>query len=500
MSKKLKKILIANRGEIALRIMRTLKEMDIASVAVYSPADEKSLHVSFADESYILGDSSIPQNSYLNIESLVKIAQQSGAEAIHPGYGFLSENSDFARAVEKAGLIFIGPDPDTIDKLGNKISAKQIAIQAGIPVIEGTSEPISDMTEAKKKAAAIGYPVLLKAAAGGGGRGMRVVNEEQEFEDSYQRASSEAQKAFSNGAVFIEKYVAEPRHIEVQILGDGKGNVRHFFERECSIQRRHQKVVEEAPASFLDANLRQSIIDAAVQVTSYIRYRNAGTVEFLVDKHNKFYFLEINTRLQVEHPVTEMITGMDLVREMIGIAQDQAFSYDQEQIVPLGHAIELRINGENPVNNFLPVTGVVCGLQTPAGPGIRFDSLLFDGFELSLFYDSLLGKLIAWDRDRDKAVAKIERALDEFLVNGVKTNIPFLKTLVRQQAYKSGRVTTKYLDENLADILAQLEKEPDPIVLALYAHLQKNYTPQLQNVFMPHWTKTSNIDGKISNK
>ncbi|MDB5012136.1 MAG: acetyl-CoA carboxylase, biotin carboxylase, partial [Daejeonella sp.] len=399
----MKKILIANRGEIAVRIMRSAKEMGIKTVAVFSDADRNALHVRYADEAIHIGPA--PSNqSYLVIEKIINACKQTGADAVHPGYGFLSENAAFAQAVKDAGIIFIGPSAEAMQIMGNKLSAKAAALSYNIPMVPGTKEAITDIAEAKEQAVNIGFPILIKAAAGGGGKGMRIVNSEGDFEEQMNLAISEAKSAFGDGSVFIERYVSSPRHIEIQVLGDNYGNIIHLFERECSVQRRHQKVIEEAPSSILTPELRAKMGKCAVDAARSCNYTNAGTVEFILDENLDFFFLEMNTRLQVEHPVTEMITGVDLVKEQIKIARGEALSVIQTDLKINGHAIELRVYAEDPKNNFLPDIGVLQTYNVPKGPGVRVDDGFEEGMEIPIYYDPMIAKLITYGKDRNEAI------------------------------------------------------------------------------------------------
>ncbi|MEZ5013026.1 MAG: acetyl-CoA carboxylase biotin carboxylase subunit [Chitinophagales bacterium] len=419
----IRKILIANRGEIAVRIMRTAREMGIATIAIYSDADRAAMHTTYADEAYYIGPAPSAQ-SYLRMDVIIEIAKQAGADAIHPGYGFLSENAAFSRAVQQAGLIFIGPDPESIEMMGSKIAAKQAAKKQDIPMVPGTDHAISDPDEAKKVAENAGYPILIKASAGGGGKGMRVVHDAAELEEQMQRAMSEAKSAFGDDAVFIEKYVTSPRHIEIQVLADKQGNVVYLFERECSIQRRHQKLVEEAPSAVVGDAMRKAMGESAVRIAQVCHYVGAGTVEFLVDADLNYYFLEMNTRLQVEHPVTELITGLDLVREQIRIAAGEPLGYRQEDLSIRGHAIELRVTAEDPANQFLPDIGTLQTYRRPQGHGVRVDDGYAEGMEIPIYYDPLLAKLIVHADTRADACAKMIRAIDDYIISGVVTNCP----------------------------------------------------------------------------
>jgi acetyl-CoA carboxylase biotin carboxylase subunit len=442
-----RKVLVANRGEIAVRIIRALREFGIASVAVYSDADRASLAVRMADQAVHLGPAP-SRESYLNIEKIVNAARRGGAEAIHPGYGFLSENADFAQACTDAGLVFIGPPASAIRAVGSKTAARKLAIEVGAPVVPGTEAAVRDPEDAKKIARQIGYPVLLKAAAGGGGKGMRRVDREQDLESSLRDASSEALRAFQNADVYIEKLVLEPRHIEIQVLGDQHGRMIHLGERECSIQRRHQKVIEESPSPVMleHPELRGRMGEAALKIACAARYFNAGTCEFLVDKDRNFYFLEMNTRLQVEHPVTELATGLDLVHWQLRIAAGEHLTLRQEEIEWRGSAIECRIYAEDPENNFLPSPGRITHLEQPSGPGIRRDSGVYQGWTVPLEYDPMLAKLAVWAPSRDAAIERMRRALREYVVEGIRTNIAWFDAVLDAPDFREGRLSTAFLD------------------------------------------------------
>ncbi|MDP5139917.1 MAG: acetyl-CoA carboxylase biotin carboxylase subunit, partial [Spirosomaceae bacterium] len=440
----IKKILVANRGEIALRIMRTAREMGIKTVAVYSEIDRTAPHTLYADEAYFIG-ASPSKESYLIGERIIEVAKKANADAIHPGYGFLSENAEFSEAVTNAGLIFIGPSGESIRTMGDKISAKQTVEKYDIPLVPGVARAVEDKTEAKQIAEQVGYPVLIKASAGGGGKGMRVVENSEEFDEQMNRAVSEAIQAFGNGAVFIEKFITKPKHIEIQVVADKHGNVVHLFERECSVQRRHQKVVEEAPSSCLTPEIREAMGQCAVQVAKSCNYHGAGTVEFIVDEKLNFYFLEMNTRLQVEHPVTELITGIDIVKEMIHIAEGKELSVKQEDLRIIGHAIEVRICAEDPENNFLPDVGTLQTYRRPQGNGIRIDDGVEEGMTIPIFYDPMIGKLIAYGENRNEAIQKLTRAIDEFQISGIKTTLPFGKFVINHPAFKSGNFDTRFV-------------------------------------------------------
>ena len=452
-----RKILIANRGEIAVRVMRACREMDIRTVAVYSAVDRKSLHVRYADEAYPIGPAPSTE-SYLRIDRVLEAVQQSGAEAIHPGYGFLAENPDFARACEHAGIVFIGPPVSAMKLMGSKTTSRHALIKEGLPVVPGADRNLESFEEIQRIASEIGYPVMLKASAGGGGKGLRMVHEESELESAYRTGRSEAQNAFNDSSVYLEKYIEHPRHVEIQILGDRHGHLIHLGERECSLQRRHQKVVEECPSPAVNEDLRRRMGEAAVRIGNLAGYSNAGTVEFLLDPRGNFYFLEMNTRLQVEHPVTELVDGIDLVKEQIRIAAGETLSWRQDEVRMRGAAIECRIYAEDPANNFFPSPGLITGLQAPSGPGIRLDSGVYAGWRVPLEYDPLLTKLAVWGRDRSEAMARLRRALGEFEVQGIRTNIPFFRRVLEHPDFVAGRMDTGFIDRVLAAGL--MEEEP----------------------------------------
>lgn len=466
---KIKKLLVANRGEIALRIMRSAREMGIQTVAVYSEADRQALHVRFADEAVFIGPPPSSQ-SYLVMDKVIDAAKKTGADAIHPGYGFLSENETFAAKVKEAGMIFIGPSAESIELMGSKLGAKAAVAKFNVPLVPGTSEPVTDVAAAKKIAKEIGYPILVKASAGGGGKGMRIVEHEGEFEEQMERAVSEAISAFGDGAVFIEKYVTQPRHIEFQIFGDQHGNVVHLFERECSIQRRHQKVVEEAPSSALTPELRKKMGEAAVNVAKAANYYNAGTVEFIVDGNLNFYFLEMNTRLQVEHPVTEEITGLDLVKLQIRTAEGEKLPFRQEDLTIRGHAIEVRVYAEDPTNNFLPDTGTLKTYKRPQGHGIRVDDGFEQGMTIPFYYDPMIAKMICHDETREKAIRKTIRAIDEYEITGLETTLGFCKFVMNHAAFTSGNFDTKFVENHFKpDLLKEKAEGPEELLAALLA-------------------------------
>jgi acetyl-CoA carboxylase biotin carboxylase subunit len=452
-----RKILVANRGEIAVRVMRTCREMGIGTVAVYSEVDRKSLHVRYADEAFCIGPAPSTE-SYLHIERILDAAKRSGAEAIHPGYGFLAENPEFARACADAGVVFIGPPVAAMELMGSKTSARHALLQAGLPVVPGTDRQLEGLEETRRAAEGIGYPVMLKASAGGGGKGLRLVHSAAELESAYNTARSEAQNAFGDPAVYLEKYLDRPRHIEIQILGDQHGRLIHLGERECSLQRRHQKLLEECPSAFVDEELRRRMGETAVRIGKLAGYWNAGTVEFLVDRDRNFYFLEVNARLQVEHPVTELVLGIDLVKAQIQIAAGERLAWQQEDVRMRGAAIECRIYAEDPTNNFFPSPGYITRLQVPAGPGVRRDSGVYEGWTVPLEYDPLLSKVSVWGTARAEAIARMRRALGEYEVFGIKTNIPFFRRVLVHPDFTAGRLDTGLIDRVLAAGL--MEEEP----------------------------------------
>lgn len=456
----MKKILVANRGEIAVRVMRSAKKMGIATVAVYSEADRDAPHVRMADEAIFIGPAPSSQ-SYLVFDNILRAAKVTGADGIHPGYGFLSENADFARAVATAGITFIGPRPDAIEIMGSKLAAKEAVKGYNIPMVPGVDRAVVEVLEAKAIAEQVGYPVLIKASAGGGGKGMRVVEHSDELEEQMQRAISEAISAFGDGSVFIEKYILQPRHIEIQVLADTHGNVVHLFERECSIQRRHQKVVEEAPSSVLTPEIREAMGQAAVNVARACDYVGAGTVEFLVDAHLNFYFLEMNTRLQVEHPVTEMITGVDLVEEQIRIARGERLSIRQEDLQIRGHAVELRVYAEDPFDQFMPSIGRLVRYETPEGPGIRLDGGYTEGMDIPINYDPMIAKLVAYGGTRSEAIRLLENAIDGYHIEGPATTLPFGKFVCQHPAFLSGNFDTGFVAKYFTPEAVATYLEPD---------------------------------------
>lgn len=459
------KILIANRGEIAVRVIRACREMGIASVAVHSEADEDSIHAREADEAVCCGPARATE-SYLDVARIVEIARRTGADAVHPGYGFLSENAGFARAVTEAGLTFIGPTPEVIAAMGLKIAARERMIAAGVPVVPG-GDRIDDPAEATKAAAEIGYPVLVKASAGGGGRGMRRVDDAAELEAALERAASEAEAAFGDGAVYLEKFVDGPRHIEFQIMADAHGNTIHLGERECSIQRRHQKLIEESPAYGMTAALRAEMGEAAVKAAQAVDYVGAGTVEFLMDSSGAFYFLEMNTRIQVEHPVTEAVTGVDLVQTQICMAAGEPLEIDQADVSLDGHAIEVRIYAEDPDKGFIPSPGPIVGWRSPEGEGVRLDSGFEGGQAVTPHYDPMIAKLIVHDRDRDAARARLAKALDTFVIAGIRTGLPFLRRVCENEIFREGRYDTAFIEQEMSDAPPPLDAEDEALVHAL---------------------------------
>ncbi len=442
------KVLIANRGEIALRIVRSCRELGIATVAVFSTIDKKALHVQLADEAVCVGDS-LSNKSYLNIPNILAAATSRGVDAIHPGYGFLAENDKFAEMCNDHGIVFIGPSPKAIRSMGDKSTAKETMDRVGVPTVPGSKGLLSNVDEAYKLADEIGYPVIIKATAGGGGRGMRLVENKTNLEKMFKAAQGEAEAAFGNDGLYMEKFIKKPRHVEIQILADRAGNVVHLGERDCSVQRRHQKLLEESPSPAINSDLRKKMGNAAIAAAKSIGYEGAGTVEFLVDDNNNFYFMEMNTRIQVEHPVTEMVTGVDLIAEQIKIAGGENLAFNQDDIQLNGHAIECRINAEDPSHNFRPSPGKITGWLPPGGPGVRVDSHVYTGYEIPPFYDSLIGKLIVWGKDRNTAIKRMNRALNECAVTGIPTTINFHLTLLNKTKFREGRIHTKYVEEEL---------------------------------------------------
>lgn len=444
---RIEKVLIANRGEIAVRIIRACREMGIQTVAVYSEADAEALHAQLADEAVCIGPAQSSE-SYLNMQSIISATMISGADAIHPGFGFLSENAKFAELCEQCNIIFIGPESDVIRKLGNKAEARKTMIQAGVPVIPGSDGTISEVSEGKKIAEEIGYPVIIKAALGGGGKGMRVANRAEEFEQAFFTAQKEAQMAFGDGSLYLEHYVENPRHIEFQILADKYGNVIHLGERDCSIQRNHQKMIEEAPSMALSEELREKMGEAAVRAAKAAGYENAGTIEFLLEKNGNFYFMEMNTRIQVEHPVTEWVTGIDLIKGQLRIAKGKRLTYRQEDIRIRGHAIECRINAENPAKHFMPCPGTITDMYLPGGKGVRVDSAIYSGYTVPPYYDSMLAKLIVYAATRSEAIKKMRSALGEVIIEGIDTNVDYLYEILNHPDYIEGNIDITFI-ENL---------------------------------------------------
>ncbi len=462
-----KKILVANRGEIAVRIMRACRELGISTVAVYSEADSQALHVLQADESYCIG-AAPPGESYLNIERIIDAANKAGAEAIHPGYGFLAENASFAKSVGDAGLVFIGPPAEAIELMGSKVASRKTVMESGVPVIPGTTASSEDLALLKAEALKIGFPLLIKASAGGGGKGMRILHQASELDENLQAAMREAKSAFGDPTVYIEKYLEEPRHIEFQVLGDMHGTIINLFERECSIQRRHQKIIEETPSPVVTPVLRSRMGEAAVKAAQACGYYNAGTVEFLVDKNGNFYFLEMNTRIQVEHPITELVVGIDLVKEQIRIASGEKLHLRQDHLSQRGSAIECRIYAEDAANNFLPSSGKILFCFEPWGPGIRCDSGIYSGCQVSVYYDPILAKLVTWDKDRESARKRMIQALRDYVILGIKTNIPYLIDILEHPRFIDGKIDTDFLPRNMPN-WAPREPSDEHIELAIAA-------------------------------
>jgi acetyl-CoA carboxylase biotin carboxylase subunit len=489
------KILIANRGEIALRVMRSCKEMGIKTVAVYSEVDRLSPHVLYADEAVCLGPA--PSNqSYLLGDKIIEVCKKLNVDGVHPGYGFLSENANFAKKVIENGIKFIGPSPESIEIMGSKLMAKNAVKAFDTPLVPGTDQPISDIEEAKKISEKIGYPILIKASAGGGGKGMRIVTKSEEFEEQMERAQSEAKNAFGDDSCFIEKYVASPRHIEVQVLGDHHGNYVYVFERECSIQRRHQKVVEEAPSFVITPELRKKIGEAAINAAKSCKYFNAGTVEFILDENLNFYFLEMNTRLQVEHPISELISGLDLVKEQIKIARGEKISFSQEDLSINGHAIELRVYAEDPQNNFLPDIGTLIEYKKPEGLGIRVDDGFREGMEIPIYYDPMIAKLVVWGKDRTEAIERMKRAIDEYRIKGVKTTLPFGKFVLNHPNFISGDIDTHFVEKYYnSDLLNETINEEEIKVISEFITIKNKLLFEKNNT----QKSISNIENSSSN-
>ncbi|RKN76875.1 acetyl-CoA carboxylase biotin carboxylase subunit [Ulvibacterium marinum] len=464
----MKKILVANRGEIAIRVMKTAQKMGIKTVAVYSVVDRNAPHVRFADEAVCIGEA--PSNqSYLRGDKIIEVAKSLGVDGIHPGYGFLSENADFAEAVEKNDLVFIGPKSKAIRVMGSKLAAKEAVKQYNIPMVPGIDEAITDVQKAKEIAKEIGFPILIKASAGGGGKGMRIVEKEKDLESQMNRAISEATSAFGDGSVFIEKYVTSPRHVEIQVMADSHGNILHFFERECSIQRRHQKVVEEAPSSILTPELRAEMGDAAVKVAKACDYLGAGTVEFLMDADHNFYFLEMNTRLQVEHPVSEIIAGVDLVELQIDIARGEALQIKQEDLEIHGHALELRVYAEDPLNDFLPSVGTLETYKLPTGEGVRVDNGFEEGMDVPIYYDPMLSKLITYGKNREEAIQLMIKAIEDYHIEGVQTTLPFGKYVCEHEAFRSGNFDTHFVKNYYSPEALKESTEEEAKIAAIMA-------------------------------
>lgn len=469
----IKKLLIANRGEIAMRVMRSAKEMGLATVAVYSEADQLLPHASYAEEAVYIGPAPASE-SYLMADNIIEACKKTGADAIHPGYGFLSENAAFAEKVKEAGINFVGPSPQAIRLMGDKLTSKQTVKKFNVPLIPGMDEPIRDILMAKEMANKIGYPVMIKASAGGGGKGMRIVHEAKDFEEQMNRAMSEAHHSFGDEKVFVEKYITSPKHIEVQILGDKSGNIVHLFERECSIQRRHQKIIEEAPSALMTSKRRMEIGQAAVNVARSCHYYGAGTVEFIVDENLNFYFLEMNTRLQVEHPVTELITGIDLVKEQINVAEGKPLSFSQEDLNVNGHSLEVRVYAEDPQNNFLPYTGTLKTYKRPHGIGVRVDDGYEEGLDVSVHYDPMIAKLITYGKDRTEAIERMKRAIKEYHISGVKTTLSFCEFVLNHREFRNGTFTTGFLESYYTSDMLTDEISDDVAEVAAIATLAFN--------------------------
>ncbi len=475
----IKKLLIANRGEIAVRIMRTCREMGILSVAVYSEADRKSLHVRHADEAYFIGPS--PSNqSYLASDKIIEVAKKSKADAIHPGYGFLSENAEFSARCKKEGIIFIGPSPEAISTMGDKISARKTMLKANVPVVPGTTEQVKSEKKAIETVMDIGLPVMIKATAGGGGKGMRLVHKEEEILPSLRAAKSEAMSAFGNDAVYIEKYIQSPHHIEFQILADSLGNTIHLFERECSVQRRHQKIIEETPSPIMTPKLRAEMGQHAVNAAKAANYEGAGTIEFIVDDNLNYYFLEMNTRLQVEHPITERVVGIDLVKEQINVAMGLPLSVKQEDLKQFGHAIECRIYAEDPDKGFMPSPGIIQHITEPLGLGVRHDGYVYEGYEIPIFYDPMISKLVVWGKNRNETISRARQALYSYKITGVKTNIKFLERVLSHPVFKEGKYNTHFIDNNLDYLMKGLPCKGDCEAMAIIATFI-DYTNTIKN-------------------
>lgn len=497
---KIKKILIANRGEIAIRVMRTCRELDIETVAIYSEADRTSLHVRYAHEAYYVGKAPSSE-SYLNIDKIIEVAKRSQSDAIHPGYGFLSENAKFARRCAEEGITFIGPSPEVIVQMGDKIQARDAMKIAGIPVVPGTEGEIQSEDEALTVIREIGLPVMIKASAGGGGKGMRLVKNEADIISSVRAARSEAKSAFGDDAVYIEKYITSPHHIEFQILGDQHGNVVHLFERECSVQRRHQKMIEETPSPLMTPELREAMGKAAVDAAKAVNYVGAGTIEFLVDNDLNYYFLEMNTRLQVEHPITERVTGIDLVKQQIFVAEGQVLDFGQDDLRQRGHAIECRVYAEDPDNNFMPSAGKVYKISNPLGLGVRTDGYVYEGYEIPIYYDPMISKLIVWGKTRDEAIARMRRALYEYKITGVKTSIKMLERVMNNKNFIAGNYDTHFIEKNLEQLTSKssTSKSDDMVIIAAFIdYLDKISIPSTSNkefvCAQSRWKKTPYVN------
>ncbi|MFW5663748.1 MAG: acetyl-CoA carboxylase biotin carboxylase subunit [bacterium] len=494
----IRKVLVANRGEIAVRIMRSCREMGIRTVAVYSDADRKAMHVIYADEAYHIGPSPSSE-SYLHMDKILEVAQKSKADAIHPGYGFLSENAVFSEKCQQAGIKFIGPKPYAIAQMGDKITARKTMIAAGVPVVPGTESAITSEEEAIKTVKEVGLPVMVKASAGGGGKGMRLVKNERDIKSAVRAARSEAKTAFGDDAVYIEKYIESPHHIEFQILADEHGNVIHLFERECSVQRRHQKIIEETPSPILTPAIREEMGRAAVAAARAVDYEGAGTIEFIVDNQLNYYFLEMNTRLQVEHPITERVVGVDLVKEQINIASGKHLSLQQEDLKQNGHAIECRVYAEDAANNFMPAPGKVTHITIPYGVGVRVDGYIYEGFEIPIYYDPLIAKLIVWGRDRADAIERTIRALQEFKIAGVKNSLNFLENIMTTSDFVKGNYTTHFIDENITHLLRHDACEgecEDMVVIAAfleYLYRIRKASPKEMTTLKNNWKDYSRI-------
>lgn len=476
----MKKILVANRGEIALRIMRSCRELGISTVAIYSEADRNAPFVRYADEAVLMGPPPSSE-SYLRGDKIIEVCKELNVDGIHPGYGFLSENAEFTRAVTDAGLIFIGPSPEAMEVMGSKLAAKAAVKKYDIPLVPGTDVAITDVTEAKATAREIGFPILIKASAGGGGKGMRIVEREEDFEEQMDRAVSEAISAFGDGAVFIERYVGSPRHIEIQVLADTHGNILYLFERECSIQRRHQKVIEEAPSAVLTPEIRKAMGECAVDVARACDYVGAGTVEFLLDENKNFYFLEMNTRLQVEHPVTELITGVDLVKQQIYVARGEELKFKQEDLVIQGHAVEVRVYAEDPQNNFLPDIGTLNTYRRPQGLGIRVDDGFEEGMDVPIYYDPMISKLITYGKDREEAILRMIRAIDDYTISGITTTLSFCRFALQHEAFVSGDFDTHFVNNHFKpEYLDTEEKDSESVAALIAARLQMKCKSQTE--------------------